>query len=915
MVKFLPAFLIIFFSISSFAQRVEISGTVKDTSANSGLANAVVMAIRFNDSLLIKHVRTDASGYFKLNDIPIDTYQVIVTHPRFGDQMMIIAASEDNKSFALGKFSLPSKSVTMREVLIYAYKDPVYYKGDTLIFTADSFKVKPNATVEDLLKKLPGMKVDAAGKITLQGKEISQVLVDGDEFFGSDATIATKNLSANTVESVQVYEKKNENASETGGEEMIKVMNLKLKDDAKKGYFGKVSASTDAQRFYEGELLVNKFKNKQKISVFALGSNTPRSSFGWNEINQYGLSNEMNWSQNDNGDYNMAWNTGNNNSGIPQTLKSGFYYSDKISSKTKVSANYSYNTSLLKTHTTNASQYFLSDTSYNSDNVLNSKSKNEAHGLNLSVVQNLDSLTDLTVDVKSNYNMGSNYSENLTNYTSTEDVKTRTNNISNNNKSNGYTLTGKLNLNKKFKKKDMVFNAQYRYDGSQSNTDGVLMSENIFYNSSIYNDSINQKKTGDNSSNTHHSSIQFTEPFSQKIKLESTFEFTNYKALQDKKTMDFVNGEYSSENQKYSNRFENTRNTSRLGLKLIYETKKHRIQGGTRLRNIQTENLNLITDVAVKQNVNNILPFASYRYKPNQNTNFSTRYNTNSSQPSISQLQPVPDNSNPNQITLGNPNLVPTFSHDLSVSFNGYKPISEKYYGIDLSYKIVNNDFANSITYDSIGRTISKTVNVNGNNNLDFSSWYGIPLFNKKIKLNPNARFSNDVNYSFINDVKNKTTVQNYAGELFISYELDNLEAGIGSTYEYYVPSSTSNSASNKPYSVSSYSATFQWEIPKIIGFSTDARYTLNGQRANGYNVNYVIWNAAIKKTLLKSENLILSFTANDILNQNTNVQRVVKANVITDTKTNIIARYFLFNITFKFKNKGAEKEEEDDGF
>ena len=203
-------------ALSSFAQRVEITGTIKDTSENKGLSNAVVMAIRFSDSLLVKHVRTDAMGYFKLDDIAIDTYQVVATHPRFGDQMMIIAASENNKTFALGKFSLPSKSITMKEVLIYAYKDPVYYKGDTLVFTADSFKVKPNATVEDLLRKLPGIKVDEKGKITSQGKKVDQVLVDGDEFFGSDPTMATQNLNAKSVESVQVYEKKKEGEKSRG---------------------------------------------------------------------------------------------------------------------------------------------------------------------------------------------------------------------------------------------------------------------------------------------------------------------------------------------------------------------------------------------------------------------------------------------------------------------------------------------------------------------------------------------------------------------------------------------------------------------------------------------------------------------------------------------------------------------------
>src|SRR5204862_4342732 len=141
--------------------------------------------------------------------------QVVISHPRFGDQTFILLGSKENTDFDLKKISLPSKSVTLSEVTVFGYADPVYYKGDTLVYTADSFDVKPNAVVEDLLKKLPGIKVDAKGKIYSQGKAVDQVLVDGDEFFGSDPTVATRNLSAESVESVQVYDKKNDNPSES----------------------------------------------------------------------------------------------------------------------------------------------------------------------------------------------------------------------------------------------------------------------------------------------------------------------------------------------------------------------------------------------------------------------------------------------------------------------------------------------------------------------------------------------------------------------------------------------------------------------------------------------------------------------------------------------------------------------------
>jgi hypothetical protein len=201
--------------------------------------------------------------------------------------------------------------------------------------------------------------VDSKGGITSQGKKIDQVLVDGDEFFGTDPTVATKNLAANTVESVQVYEKKNENASASENE-TLQILNLKLKDDAKKGYFGKTTGASDLDRFYEGELLLNKFKGKQKISVFSLASNTPRSALNFGDAYKYGISDELNMMSGEDG-VSFFFNNNNSAEGIPMTLKSGIYYSDQVSKNTKVTLNYTFNTQQVKTGTITSSQYFLTD--------------------------------------------------------------------------------------------------------------------------------------------------------------------------------------------------------------------------------------------------------------------------------------------------------------------------------------------------------------------------------------------------------------------------------------------------------------------------------------------------------------------------------------------------------------------------
>ncbi|MCZ8284546.1 MAG: carboxypeptidase-like regulatory domain-containing protein, partial [Bacteroidia bacterium] len=405
------------------------------------------------DSTLVNFTRTDENGLFKLQSLPIDTYQVIISHPKFADQAYFIFGDKKNLDYDFGKIILQPKNVSLDEVTIFAFKDPIYYKGDTLIYTADSFKVKANATVEDLLKKLPGLKVDKDGKITSQGKAVDKVLVDGDEFFGSDPTVATKNLNANAIESVQVYEKKSDDAANSNtGEETQKILNLKLKDEAKKGYFGKVSAASDFQKFYEGEALANYFKKKLKISVFGLASNTPRSSFGWNDVFKYGLNNEMNMGSNDEGD-NFYYMNNNQNQGIPQTLKSGFYYSDRLSKKTKIGFNYSYNFNQLNSQTSNNSQYFLSDTTYSTANENQSLRKNESHSVNFTLDQQLDSLTDLSLISKVKLLSDRGSSIDQTDFIREDNARTRNTSISNNTKASGYEINNTLKLNKRFRKK------------------------------------------------------------------------------------------------------------------------------------------------------------------------------------------------------------------------------------------------------------------------------------------------------------------------------------------------------------------------------------------------------------------------------------------------------------------------------
>ncbi|HEX8517849.1 MAG TPA: outer membrane beta-barrel family protein [Bacteroidia bacterium] len=896
-------------SLNSMSQTMNISGTVIDTASGTPVQNALATAIRIKDSILVAFTRTDASGRFQLKALPVDTVQVTVSSPKTGDQAYYVFGSAANRDFDFGKIILPPKSQLLNEVVIYAFKDPVYYKGDTLIYTADSFKVKPNATVEDLLKKLPGIKVDAQGKITSQGKEVSQVLVDGDEFFGADPTVATKNLAAQGVESVQVYEKKNENATE-GGEETIQVMDLKMKEDAKKGYFGKISAASDFQDFHEGEILANKFKGSQKISVFALGSNTPRSGFGWGDMYKYGLNNEMSSFSDDDG--NMYWNNNDDAAqGIPKTFKAGIYYNDKIGKNTKFGFNYTYNSNELKASGSTRSQFYLSDTNYVTDEQNTNLQRSEGHNLNFIITQKLDSLTDLVIEPKFKLNTNDQSSYNQTKFLTSYDSLSHQTDVSNSNEAKGYNINATARLTRRFKKRDRMFRLNYNFIMNDDQSEGLLKSNNTFYDSTQLAASIDQKKTNSSNSQTHNATAIYTEPLSKKIKLEFEYNYNSNIGIQDKKAQNFVNGEYSVYDSALTNNFENSKITNRFGAKFIYEVKKQSFNFGAKARNVSIVNSNLITDQQIKQSVNNILPFLGYMYRFSDNSRFNLRYTTNSSQPSLNQLQPIPDNSNPNQVRIGNPDLLPTYSHNFNASFNTYKPLSGKYIWCNGNFSITDNAFANATTYDSIGRTISQTVNVDGNYNANVNIGGGLPVFNRMLQINPN--FHTDYNsYSgFINGKKNITETVNMNAEMELTLELDTLEFSFGYNYDYTIPRSTLSTAGNKPYSDQQFSADLTLRLPFKMLLETEVEYNIAGQRAAGYNINYVLWHASISKAFLKNENFIITLSGNDLLNQNISNKRTVQDNVITDTKTNIISRYFLLRLTYKFNSTKTKDNDE----
>ncbi len=899
---FLFAFVLCFSQIAK-AQNMRIKGTVYDSSGTKPLYQSLAMVVRLKDSLLLEFTRTDKNGNFELNNVPIDTFSLQILSPGYDRKTYYIFGSQTNKEISIPKINLSIKAKELEDVIIYANKNPIYYKGDTLVYVADSFKVKENAVVEDLLKKLPGVKVDKDGAITSQGKEITQVLVDGDEFFGSDPTIATKNLAAKGVESVKVYEKKSETAS-AGNDATVQVMDLRLKADAKKGYFGKISAASDFQNFHEGELLLNKFNGSQKISVFALGSTTPRNNVSRADMNKFGL---------DNGRGNYS-----NIGGIPRTFSMGIFYSDKIGKKkqTKVGFNYSYYNYELTSSTASRSKYTLpTDTSYYSDDSTHSVDLSESHKINFSLFSQIDSLTTLEIKPKINVSSGSISTTNMSNYLNENELLSRNSIIQNSTTSTGISLDNDATFIRKFMKPKRQFIVNYDLSTSKGNSTGTLQTNNKFIAVNGVNDTIQQEKVNTTQAQTHIGTFTYTEPLFKKLKFEFEYLVEYGLSSQDKETKNGVNGIYSSINTALTNNFENTRKQNRFGTSLIFESRTQTISGGLRVRNVDIDNHNITTETTTHQNISNFLPKFTYMYKPSQSKKISFNYITKSSQPAINDLQLVQNNTNPNKIVIGNPDLKPNYEHNLNINLNSWSALSGKYVWAGFNSTLTNNAFATSTTYDKYGRTIAQTVNVDGNLSSSINASAGFPLFNKRFEISPGVNASYSKYSNLVSNNRNTTTNQAITTELEFELKLDSLQITLGGKYTYNEPKNSISTITTNPYSLKVYSAEVTWTLPRKFKIVTDAVYTMNGQRANGYNINYFVWNAAISRTFTKTDNLVVSLAGNDILNQNISALRTVNGNITTDNRTKIISRYFLLKLVYKFNNNKTKEEDAKGGW
>ena len=663
---------------TGYANAQSISGKIFDSTNSKSIPNAVVAIIKPVDSVLIKFIRTNNEGDFELKNIPAGKYILMITHPLYADYVDDINTTAEGLNLNIVSF-IP-KSKLLQEVIITS-GSPIKIKGDTISYTADSFKVSANANVEELLKKLPGIQVDKDGKIKAMGEQVKKVLVDGEEFFGDDPGMAVKNLRADAVKEVQVYDKKSEQAEFTGIDDgqKQKTINLKLKEDKKKGYFGKLDAAAEPQKSidnrYNSNALFNAFKGKRKLSAFLLNGNTGQDGLNWQDNEKFGGENDnVSMSVDEEGGMMYMWRGGgsddepniNTQNGFINNFNAGLHYSNKWHDKRTLTLSPKYNRQLYNNQQSTFTQRQVGDSILNENNVLNQDVNRYNFKNNLSYDIKFDSSNSLKMTLKANFYHTESTEESASDTRSNTDIiKNKTQKLLKQN-SDKNAITASAIFRHKFKKARRTFSVNT--DWNRVSTDGLNL---LQANNQSYLDGLlsatqlqNQQIAIDKSTKNIIAKAVYTEPLNKKYSLELAYELIYSKGINNQVTNSYStsSGKYDDLVDTLSNNFDQKIIINKPSAKISYNFKKVKFNFGSGFGITRFDFRDISYSKDYVRNYINLFPAASlnYTYKPNHSINFS--FNGNTTQPTLNQLQPLRNNNDFFNQYLGNPDLKPSFT-------------------------------------------------------------------------------------------------------------------------------------------------------------------------------------------------------------------------------------------------------------
>ena len=911
-----------FFPALAHAQSTKaiISGTVIDTT-KAPLLGATVVVLQAKDSVLKNFALSDREGNFVIKRVAEGDYILQITFIGFQKVSQPFSIAAGQTSWEAGNVMLQPEILTADEVSIEADRTPILMKGDTIQYNADAFKTQPNAVVEDLLKKLPGVEVERDGTVKAQGETVQKVLVDGKEFFGDDPKMATKNLPADAVDNVQVFDKKSEMAEFTGvddGNEQ-KTINLELKEDKKQGVFGNITAGYGTDNRYENRLNINRFNKKLQFSAIGMLNNTNRQGFSIGDyINLMGgMSNLMSGGG---GSFSLSLNTADVgipiengiNNGFVNTGAGGINFNYDLGKNTSLSTSYFFN-SIANTQEKEISRWnFLNDREYFSSERSDAFSRNLGHRVNLIFKHDIDSAQQLTIKSNVGYNDASAENDYLRKNYNPESA------LENSGQSETQSTAEKLDLKSnliyrlRFKKKGRSFSANASLSTADDFRNAYLEALNEFRldePSESFSTEILQKQNQQNDQFNYGITATYTEPLGNKKYLALNFAHQNYS---DEILREVYDRSPSNEvlNDELSYHYQRGYTYNRGGLDVKINGTKHKLTPGFDLQGSSLNGEIFSLDKTINRDFFAFLPSFRWDYEIARSRSLRFNYRTRLREPSVDQLQPIVDNTDPLNVFVGNPELRPEYSHVANLHFMSFSQFSFISAFGNLSATYTQNKITQARTLDSLFRQTIQPINVAQDLVINGYFSYGMPLRPLKIKFNIdlNSRFNRGI--LFVNQVENDLNrFVNSASLTIENREKEVVDIAIGMELTHNISQYSVSENLNRSFLNQSYFADLTLTLGKNWGFNSTFDYDIYAGDAFSDEQRIALWQASLSRYFLKNRRGQLKLIARDILNQNVGFNRTSNLNYIQEERILSLGRYFMLSFTYNLSKFGAAGE------
>ncbi|MFK7846663.1 MAG: outer membrane beta-barrel protein [Rhodothermales bacterium] len=899
------------FTLSAQAQsgKHTVSGVVTD-SLNMGLAGATVMLLESSDSTLVSYGITRSDGAFQLRRVPAGTYQMQITFVGFASYNAPLTLNEGDLD--TGHIQLKEALTELDALVITADHVPMLIKQDTLEYNAAAFNVRPNANVEDLLRKLPGVEVERDGTIRAQGEEVEKVLVDGKEFFGNDPRIATQNLPADAVDKVQVYDKQSDMAEFTGIEdgEESRTINLALKEDSKQGYFGNVSGGLGDDELtsrYQGKANINRFSPTTQLSFIGNMNNINEQGFSMGNLVSLmgGIQTLMS------GGFNASDLSMSNGAsdGFSLTRAAGLNFNHDFNAKTSIQSSYFFNgIDNLQDRIENQQQLTGTSSASSSFRTSLQDLRTQNHRLSLNLKHELDESQDFRLRA----NLQASQSD-LDNQSTRDERNTDLNRVNENTTSyisNGDENSGtaRLTYRKKLAKHGRALIAEARGSLKDGTSGGNLEALNTFYDNLgnvMSSDELFQLQSQLSSRFTNQLKLSWTEPLGSKRYIEFHAERRQNSADQDKKIFDQLAG-VNVINDLLSAALKQTYTYNSGGFNLQFNKSSGSFSIGVDLQQAQLKGDIQDEDVTIKNSSSRVLPSASYRHQFTGSKSLELRYRASTREPSMRELQPFADNSDPLYIYVGNPNLKPEYSHSGTIHFMLFDEFSFTNVFGYLRARYTTDKIASTRTIDEQLRQSISSTNVDGDWMLSGDFNFGTPLRPLGMKINVSTQTMYNRGFTFINNEENASSILRQSIDLKLqNRNKDLIDAMIGTRLTFNVTKYSLNPGLSQNYLNKTFYSELGYSPGNVWSFSTGLDYRVFADEVFGNGQQIPVWRAEISRMVMR-EKAEIKLVGVDLLNKNVSVNYSNTGNYIREEQINSLGRYVMLKFVYNLSGIGG---------